>query len=119
MATLKRLKRGRFPVPLVDTVDTELERKEQEAIQFVDLYDPPVNGATPLDGEGKPMTSPIQLRDKAAKLGQGFTKEPVGAEGPTATDPKPRKVAPQLSRKDALAANADRAAKSKTGMVGS
>lgn len=79
MATLKRLKRGRFPVPLVDTQNTELERKEHENMTVTSLYDPPVNGATPLDGAGEPMTSVIQVRDRVAKLAQGFTEKPVVA----------------------------------------
>ena len=77
MATLKRLKFGRFPVPLVDTVDTELERKSVENQLYVTLYDSPVDGKTPLDGSGDPRTSQIQLRDEKTKLAQGFTKEPL------------------------------------------
>ena len=77
MAMLKRLKFGRYPVPLVDTPDTELVRKEHENKQFVTLYDVPVNGVTPLDGAGEPCTSQIQLRDRAVKLAQGFTEEPL------------------------------------------
>ena len=77
MATLKRLKFGRFPVPLVDTVDTELESKSVENQLYVTLYDVPVNGVTPLDGAGEPRTSQIQLRDEKTKLAQGFTEEPL------------------------------------------
>ena len=80
MATLKRLKFRRFPVPLVDVPDTELARKEAETLTHQTLYDPPVDGATPLDGEGNPMTSPILTRDVQAKLRQGFTLEPVVEE---------------------------------------
>jgi hypothetical protein len=65
-------------MPLVDNPDTDLKRKQQEAIQFEDLYDPPVDGRTPVDGEGKPRTSPIPWRDVEAKLAQGFTERPVG-----------------------------------------
>lgn len=64
-------------MPLVDTPDTELKRKEEAAMTHTRLYDPPIDGATPLDGAGDPMTSQIQLRDVDAKLEQGFTRKPV------------------------------------------
>lgn len=81
MATLKRLKLGRYPVPLVDVEDTELQRKEVEVMTHARLFDPPVDGATPLDGAGDPMTSQIIVRDVNAKLEQGFTLEPVVKRG--------------------------------------
>ena len=77
MAILTRLKLGRYPVPLVDTPDTELGRKAAENPKYFTRDDRPVDGATPLDGEGNPMTSQIQLRDEQVKLAQGFTSEPV------------------------------------------
>lgn len=77
-------------MPLVDTQDTELARKAEENQLYVTLYDPPVDGKTPLDGMGDPMTSPIQLRDEKAKLAQGFTKEPLPA--PKVVEPPKAKV---------------------------
>ena len=102
-------------MPLVDTPDTELVRKEHENKQFVTLYDVPVNGATPLDGAGEPMTSQIQLRDRAVKLAQGFTEEPVGVKGRKLETPKRTKPPAQKGRKQALAENIDRALKSPSG----
>ena len=49
--------------------------------QHVRLYDPPVDGVTPVDGEGKPMTSDIGARDSLKALAKGFTEEPVGKKG--------------------------------------
>ncbi len=64
-------------MPLVDRHDTSLQQKEQEAQLYETLYDPPQDGATPLDGEGKPRTSVIHKTDVEYKLGRGFTREPV------------------------------------------
>ena len=103
-------------MPLVNTDDTELARKAQENHLYVRLYDPPVDGKTPLDGAGKPMSSPVQLRDKRAKLIYGFTEEPVGAEGPKLGIPSQQAAVPeQQSRTDAFAANAARAYESPSG----
>ena len=44
---------------------------------FVYLYDPPVDGATPLDGAGNPRTSAIRRCDEGAKIALGFTRAAV------------------------------------------
>lgn len=46
--------------------------------QYVTLFDPPIDGVTPVDGEGEPMTSDVQATNALAALGQGFTEKPVG-----------------------------------------
>ena len=45
---------------------------------YVRLYDPPINGVTPANGEALPSTSLITLRDRDAKIAQGFTCEIQG-----------------------------------------
>lgn len=62
---------------LVDTEDTRLRKNEVEAQLYEKLYDPPQDGATPLDGAGQPRTSVIHKTDVEYKLGRGFTREPV------------------------------------------
>jgi len=78
-------------MPLVDKPNAELARKVREGQQHVNLYDPPVDGATPLNGADEPRTSPIPVRDVEAKLAQGFTREPLPAppvEEPIVAPPK-------------------------------
>ena len=45
--------------------------------QYVQLYDPPVGGATPEDGAGKPATSFIGASQALGALDKGFTEKPV------------------------------------------
>ena len=51
--------------------------RELTANTYCTLYDPPQDGATPLDGSGQPSTSRVLLADRAAKLTRGFTERPV------------------------------------------
>lgn len=77
MGVLKRLKRRPY-MPLVDEPDkNRLREKQAEQADYVTLYDPPVDGETPLDGEGSPRTSRIHATDVKAKLSQGFTLLPT------------------------------------------
>lgn len=46
--------------------------------EFVELYDPPVDGTTPLDGGGLPRRSMIAASQALSSLEKGFTEEPVG-----------------------------------------
>lgn len=46
-------------------------------VQFVWLYDPPIEGITPLDGAGEPRASAIRATEAAAALAKGFTAQPV------------------------------------------
>jgi hypothetical protein len=46
---------------------------------FVRLYDPPVDGKTPLDGAGNPRTSQVRASDVDGKIALGCTREPVAA----------------------------------------
>lgn len=78
-------------MPLVSKQNTELQRKVREGVIKVQLYDPPVDGATPLNGAGEPRTSPIPMRDVEAKLEQGFTRKPL-PEPVTEEPPPPKKV---------------------------
>ena len=94
MATLKRFKPRRFPVPLVDRQDTELEVKATLNMEYVTLYDPPRDGKTPLDGAGEPQTSNIHATDVKAKLGQGFTLNPQPEP-----KPEPEPIAAPASRR--------------------
>ena len=105
-------------MPLVDVPDTELARKEHENSSITSLYDLPRDGKTPLDGAGEPMKSVIQVRDVAAKLKQGFTREPVGANGPALgeTPPEPEAV-PQKSARQGFTENAARAHATKKGIT--
>ena len=48
--------------------------------QYVKLYDPPVDGKTPVDGAGEPAFSLIGARDSLKALDKGFTEEPVKAK---------------------------------------
>lgn len=80
MGMLKRFKKRRWPVPLVDNPDTMHRQREAENSLTTYLYDPPVDGKTPLDGEGNPQRSRFYLRDVPMKLGQGFTELPVAPE---------------------------------------
>lgn len=65
-------------MPLVDRPDETRKRNEELNQSFARLYDPPVNGKTPLDPTGYPYTSLIVLRDVDAKVAQGFTREAIG-----------------------------------------
>ncbi len=65
-------------MPIVDVQDKgRLIRKRAEGVEMVNLYDPPVDGATPLNGAGEPRTSVIPKRDVEPKLAQGCTLEPL------------------------------------------
>ena len=59
----------------------EMQAKIDAAMSGRRLYDPPVDGKTPLDGAGSPRTS-LVMGDITKKLAQGFTLEAVGLEGP-------------------------------------
>ena len=79
-------------MPLVDVPDqNRLQEKQEEQAAYMRLFDPPVDGLTPLTGEGQPRSSAIHLIDVAAKIGQGFTREPLVAEE------KPKRAAKQPS----------------------
>lgn len=65
-------------MPLVDRPDTDLEEKAWANANTIRLYDPPVDGKTPTDGARLPCTSEVVLRDKEAKLSEGFTTTVVG-----------------------------------------
>jgi len=58
----------------------EMQAKIDAAMSGHWLYDPPVDGVTPLDGNGAPRMSLIR-GDITKKLAQGFTLEAVGAVG--------------------------------------
>ena len=47
--------------------------------QYVRLYDPPVDGLTPLDGAGEPASSVIGASQALGALDKGFTEEPIVA----------------------------------------
>lgn len=68
-------------MPLVDRPDTANAEKEWASQVHIRLYDPPRDGRTPLDGAGIPQTSAVVLRDREAKIAQGFTRAVVGIEG--------------------------------------
>lgn len=55
-------------------------------MSYTKLFDPPQDGATPLDGEGNPRSSSISDMDVAKKLAVGFTRDPVGTS-PSAPEP--------------------------------
>lgn len=46
------------------------------AAQWVRLYDPPIDGRTPLDGAGDPSVSTIPASQALGALDKGFTEEP-------------------------------------------
>ena len=75
-------------MPLEDRADTELQRKEHENQTVTTLYDPPVGGVTPVDGEGNPRSSVIAVRDVGAKLKQGFTLAPEPTSAVAAATPE-------------------------------
>ena len=72
------------------------------------LYDPPVDGVTPLNGSGLPRKSHI-IGDVEKKIAQGFTREAVGIEGPAIPDEIPEQVERAGSNKDAVKASITRA----------
>lgn len=55
------------------------------------LYDPAVDGVTPLDGNGQPRKSHV-MGDIEKKLAQGFTIEAVGVAGPAIPEEVPEKL---------------------------
>ncbi len=63
-------------MPLVDVYDDRSVRKAEDQGKYETLYDPPVDGATPLDGAGEPASSVIHLPDVDGKLTQGYTRVP-------------------------------------------
>lgn len=65
-------------MPLIDRDDDSRRVKEELNQSFARLYDPPVDGKTPLDPLGYPYSSLIVLRDVDAKVAQGFTRTAVG-----------------------------------------
>ena len=66
-------------MPLIDKPNTDFAEKAWENMTTIRLYDPPVNGRTP--GTDFPYSSEIVLRDKDAKLAQGFSTEVIGWDG--------------------------------------
>lgn len=72
------------------------------------LYDPPVDGVTPLDGNDLPRKSHI-IGDVDKKLALGFTREAVGVEGPAIPEEVPEKLERVGTNKDALKASITRA----------
>ena len=53
------------------------KEKDRLGIQFVWLYDPPVEGVTPLDGAGEPRASVIRASQLKEALAKGFTEAPL------------------------------------------
>ena len=74
-----------------------LIEKRQLHNNLLRLYDPPVDGCTPLDGAGNPMQSYIRAADVPAKLARGFTHEPRGV-APPPDIPEPQSAALPVDR---------------------
>ena len=87
---------------------TEMQAKIDAAMAGHWLYDPPVDGKTPLDGNGEPRKSHI-MGDITKKLMQGFTIEAVGVEGPAVPEEVPEKLERTGTNQEALKANITRA----------
>ena len=87
---------------------TEMQAKIDAAMAGHWLYDPPVDGKTPLDGNGEPRKSHI-MGDISKKLLQGFTVEAVGIEGPAVPVEVPEKLERAGTNQEALEANIKRA----------
>lgn len=68
-------------MPLVNKLDEMHVQRQWDNMATIRMYDPPVNGKTPADGEGLPRTSPFYLRDRESKQAQGFTLAIVGWDG--------------------------------------
>lgn len=49
--------------------------------QYVKLYDPPIDGLTPVDGAGEPSFSVIAASQALQALDKGFTEEPLVRKG--------------------------------------
>lgn len=98
--------------PLIDEPNADYADKAWENRITIRLYDPPVDGKTPADGAGAPQSSAVVLRDREAKIAQGFTREVIGwgDEWPVLGD---EPVRPQdmdyMGRKVALQANVEQA----------
>lgn len=86
----------------------EMQSKINAAMCGTWLYDPPVDGKTPLDGLGLPRTSLI-MGDVTKKLAQGYTREAVGMEGPALPVEVPEKLERVGTNKEALRASITRA----------
>lgn len=65
-------------MPLIDRPNDDYARKAYENRHYVRLYDPPVDGVTPADGEGLPRNSLILMHERDGKLAQGFTTDVQG-----------------------------------------
>jgi hypothetical protein len=65
----------------------EMQAKIDASMSARLLYDPPVDGKTPLNGSGLPSRSVI-TGDIEKKLALGFTLQPVGMEAPP-PEPEP------------------------------
>lgn len=65
-------------MPLIDRPNEDYAQKAFDNRYYIRLYDPPVDGKTPADGQGLPATSVLIQRDREAKIAQGFTREVVG-----------------------------------------
>ena len=77
-------------MPLIDEPNTSFGEKAALNTQRLTLYDPPVDGLTPLDGAGQPRSSVIPATSLAAKLALGFTREPVVPEPEVEEKPRRR-----------------------------
>lgn len=92
------------------TASEELQAKMNEAMSRTWLYDPPVDGKTPLDGSGEPRKSLIN-GDPEKKIAQGFTREAVGVSGEALPPEIPAQVEPAVAEKKADITRADTRAK--------
>lgn len=86
----------------------EMQAKIDAAMMGHWLYDPPIDGKTPLDGAGLPRKSHI-MGDIDKKLALGFTHEAVGMEGPAIPEEVPEKLERAGTNKDAVKASITRA----------
>ena len=86
----------------------EMQAKIDAAMAGHWLYDPPIDGKTPLDGNGEPRKSRI-MGDITRKLMQGFTIEAVGVKGEEVPVEVPERLERVGSNEDALKASITRA----------
>lgn len=86
----------------------EMQQKIDQSQTGTWLYDPPIDGQTPLNGSGLPSKSLI-IGNVERKLDLGFTRQAVGVEGAEIPPEIPEKLERAGTNKDALKASITRA----------
>jgi hypothetical protein len=86
----------------------EMQQKIDQAQTGTWLYDPPIDGVTPLNGSGLPSKSLI-IGNVERKIKLGFTREPIGVEGEEIPPEVPERLERVGTNKEALRASITRA----------